>query len=50
MKKVLGHMEKFITHSILFSEINTTFEYMLKRTAFSTSFKWKSETSRSKKK
>ncbi|KAL4181341.1 hypothetical protein AMTRI_Chr12g236810 [Amborella trichopoda] len=26
-----GHMEKFITHSVSFSEINKIFEYMLKR-------------------
>ncbi|KAL4185041.1 hypothetical protein AMTRI_Chr10g4020 [Amborella trichopoda] len=24
------HMEKFITHSVSFSDINKTFEYMLK--------------------
>ncbi|KAL4192076.1 hypothetical protein AMTRI_Chr06g170450 [Amborella trichopoda] len=44
MKKVLCHMEKFITPSISFSDINTTFEYILKGTAFTTSFEWKSET------
>ncbi|KAL4181518.1 hypothetical protein AMTRI_Chr12g237730 [Amborella trichopoda] len=41
---MLCHMEKFITHSISFPEINTTFEYTLKGTAFATSFEWKSET------
>ncbi|KAL4197012.1 hypothetical protein AMTRI_Chr04g186020 [Amborella trichopoda] len=38
------HMEKFIIHSVLFSEIDKTFEYKLKRMAFAASFEWKSET------
>ncbi|KAL4187547.1 hypothetical protein AMTRI_Chr09g39540 [Amborella trichopoda] len=38
------HMEKFIIHSVPFSEINKTFEYMLKGMAFAMSFEWKSET------
>ncbi|KAL4197125.1 hypothetical protein AMTRI_Chr04g186630 [Amborella trichopoda] len=38
------HMEKFIIHSIPFSEINKTFEYMLKGMALVASFEWKSET------